>query len=49
MEKAEEMMPQGPPSTLWKDGEMMNVMTEEKPSEDSAVGVKSKQPVAFCF
>lgn len=39
MEKAEEMMPQGPPSTLWKDDEKMKVMTEERPSEDSAVGV----------
>lgn len=39
MKEAEEMMPQGPPSTLWKDDEMMKVMMEEKPSEDSAVGV----------
>lgn len=39
MENAEEMMPQVPPSTLWKDDEMMKVMMEEKPSEDSAVGV----------
>ena len=39
MKEAEEMMSQGPPSTLWKDDEMMKVMMEEKASEDSAVGV----------